>query len=173
MRTLLLASALFFISWTGSASGQTAEETVLFILTGFEDGVPNKVGVISKVSSNKWTLTESGNQQATELEVRKIDSCRYDFNIKITDKKTKSVEAEVRTTYDFSKVREYSVIPSGEFAQIRILGAAGAVKSEIVDGRGQIIQREANFALRAFTPKNRLEAAYAYFRSAFCSGRAF
>jgi hypothetical protein len=157
-KRVVITALLISSSWghaTG-ASAQTAEETVMFLLNGTEDGDTAGGAKVRKVDKNTWTFAfENGN--TVRARVVQVSPCRYEIS--------SSAKSEENFVYDFSGLRDVEIQDIGPGLGVKFLGATRVNGSSTQPLDGQVFL--------AYTQVERLKRAVSYFRSTFCKGRAF
>jgi hypothetical protein len=158
--------ALFMLFFSSVAECQTAEETVLFILYGYE----------KRQDNNRFPFNPK------TLKISRIDDCNYKI---LMDRQDLDIDTKQEEHVDFSGVSEIVVRDFSHLDLSKECRGRSAVGIKIVDlivhlrvlspeeFRKETTQNgELTFVLCSVS-QNRVERAVTYFRSNYCRGRAF
>jgi hypothetical protein len=153
---ILAAIGIFFL--ISSAAAQTAEETVLFIAYGLEDGFKDKNGsvLVRQTGKGTWQILEG--PQKGVIQILRASSCRFSV-----------VTPGATVQFDFDKVKEIDVRPSRLGG---IIVKMTGPQMRITTQDGQRISSDEHVQLHDIS-LDRYNRALAYFRTNFCKGRAF
>jgi hypothetical protein len=166
-RMLILAALFCFPSIPASA--QTAEETIIFMLYGYEKG------------DSGWYPFD-----VNTLEINRETECRY--KISFVDNVTTDEDIKQEMTVDFSGVSDATIkdvsqaykappfsLPDKDLPAVYVKFIGVRVHISTLDPpklRKELDRKDAEF-LTLRRPLRRVERAVEYFRSTYCKGRAF
>lgn len=166
LRMLAIVCILNFVA-PAAAVAQTAEETVLFIMKGWEDGAQllEKQVTIRAIGNNRWGAAPFGHQNETpmpSIQVSKIRECVYAIR-----------DGSIVESYNFKALTTYRILSAAEARSSLPWPNKFAIDAHGKDfyERGTLVQDDYFYPTSA--DRNRLLAAFVYFRSKFCAGRAF
>ncbi|MBY5837089.1 hypothetical protein J3P71_09365 [Rhizobium leguminosarum] len=173
-------AALTFLVSASSASAQSAEETVAYIMIGAEDGTSTQV---FGGASWKMTLSWKGvaryfirdENQVEEINIQKVSDCQYLyeqslFYLKPTRKIFKASQYEL----NFRNAREYDISneqPDGNGFIFRMKGLDFQCHPH--PDHPDAISCDNQIGFINAGDANRARGALKYFKEKFCPGKAF
>jgi hypothetical protein len=150
---LSLVASVLIVFDLPMARAQTAEETVLFMVLGYEKDSPTRPINLS-------------------ISIQKTSNCKYFISTKFNGKTEE-------LAFDFTSLKEYRIVPEdyGRRTRVIINGSDLFAVKERNTVTGLVNERRENVFSTSWPSSvastERLQTAVTYFRANFCKGRAF
>ena len=174
-RPALLAAAAILggaLSAPIPAVAQSAEETIAIMLWGLEEGAKTK-----RVARNLWEA-EDPNGNRSSFSILRLTDCRFRVTHQVHRTGTLDV-LEFDNVLDFAAVNDYSAwFANGRDQRIivKIEGHGWYSKTVRSKATGRVVQNISTGSVDVYLAGGgsvqRLQSAFAHFRSAFCHGRS-
>jgi hypothetical protein len=181
----LTTAVLVIAHWPAKA--QSAEETLWFILFGFDTEVHKNAPLsrtdIHQLSPNRWSIASSSplGSFVNEVEILADPNNKCSYSVDVYDEKS---TLQQRNFFDLSKVSSYKAnssslpAPFGEgpsVTNIEMSGNSLYTRYARDPGTGKVVGTTQNTWQRPLVDASgdRLQRAYNFFQDKFCKGRPF